>query len=422
MDREEYLKLLDGYLDRLWEGSMDDSLRLAVSRAVKFYRRNRDEALKLFPKVPEMAERLREVKEWSLTHRDELIKELRDRVEDSKGFFFYAETVEDALEYVGDVVGEGATVTKAKSLTCEELHINEFLEERGCKVYETDLGEFIIQHLGEKPMHILSPAIHVPRERVAELFSKIYGKPLPPDIPTLVAETRKYLRDVFMKADVGITGANAVAADTGTVFIIENEGNARLVAGLPEKHIAIAGVEKVLPTLMDCMMLVEVAARYANYKAPTYVNMICGPSKSGDIEKCTVYGVHGPREFHLVILDNHRTDMIRDDVYRQALYCLRCGGCMYECPVYGVVAGYFGHIYVCGIGAALTRFLLGGLERAAPIAYTCTMCGRCVEHCPMSIDIPEIIMKIRKEAAEAGLTPPAVLEGLRKFTGVNFGG
>ena len=418
--RKDYLKLLEGYVDKLWEGSMDENLRLAITRAVRSYRRNRDEALRLFPRVEKLAERLKEVKEWSLTHMDQLLKQLRDRVEDSKGCFFYARTVEDALEYIGDVVKEGDIVTKSKSLTCEELHINRFLEEMGCRVYETDLGEFIIQQLGEKPMHLLSPAIHVPRERVAKLFSKIYRKPLPPHIPTLVAETRKYLRQVFINADVGITGANAVAADTGTVFIIENEGNARLVTGLPEKHIAVAGLEKILPTLMDCMMLVEVATRYANYKAPTYVNMTSGPSKSGDIEKNIVYGVHGPREFHLLILDNHRTDMIRDEVYRQALYCVRCGGCMYECPVYGVVAGYFGHIYVCGIGAALTRFLLGGLERAVPIAYTCTMCGRCVEYCPMGIDVPEIVLKIRREASKAGLTPPSVLKGLEEFTGVSL--
>ena len=422
LNRSEMEKIYSEYLRQLSRASADRFLRLALSRAIKSYRRNTETALKLFPHTVELAEKLREIKEYSLLHIDELISQARDMIEDMKGHFFLAETPEQAMEYISDLVKPGDVVVKSKSLTSEELHINEKLEEMGCEVYETDLGEFLIQRLGSKPMHILSPAIHVPRERAAEVISKAVGKELPPDIPVLVGEVRKLLRKKFFEASVGISGANVIAAETGSVFIIENEGNARLVTGLPEKHIVIAGIEKLVPTLLDAMIAVEVTSRYANYKAPAYVSMISCPSKTGDIEKQTTYGAHGPKEYHVVLLDNGRKEMIKDPVYRQALYCLRCGGCMYNCTVYPLVAGNFGYIYMGGIGAPLTRFLLGGLERAAPIAYTCTMCGRCVEHCPMRIDVPKIIQKIREEAARAGIVPERLIENLEGITGVKIGG
>jgi len=377
---------------------------------VEAFRRSRDDALRLYPRVVEKARRLREVKDSSLGRVGELAKEARDRLEDLGGHCVVAEGPGDALKYVGEVVRSGDVVVKAKSLTCDEIQLNRHLEGLGCRVYETDLGEFIVQQLGDRPMHILAPAVHVPRERVAQLFSKLVGRPLPPDIPTLVGEARAYLRRAFFEAGVGVSGANAVAAETGTVFVVENEGNARLATGLPERHIVVAGLEKLVPTLEDGLLVAEVASRYANYRAPSYVSLITGPSKTGDIEKQTVLGAHGPRELHLILLDNHRTEMIRDPTYRQALRCIRCGACLYECPIYPITAGYFGHVYMGGIGAVLTRFLAGGIENAAPIAYTCTLCGRCEEYCPMEIDVPEMLLKLRRELAEKGLVPSSIRE------------
>jgi len=403
------------YCDRLWDAAMDEHIRLALSRAVESFRRNRDEALALYPDVKEKARHLREVKEYSLTHWEDLAKQVKERVEDLEGHCIIAKEPEDALAYIKEIVKEGDLIVKSKSLTCEELHLNQRLEDFGCKVYETDLGELIIQHLKSRPMHILSPAIHVPKEKVAELFSFIMGKSIPADISTLVKEARAFLREVFFRANVGITGANAIAAETGTIFLIENEGNIRLVTGLPKTHIAIAGIEKIVPTLHDGLTLVEVASRYANYKAPAYVNLISCPSKTGDIEKQTTYGVHGPQELHLILLDNHRTEMIKDSTYRQALYCLRCGACLYECTIYPLTAGYFGHLYMGGIGAILTAYLMGGMKNAAPITYTCTMCGRCKEHCPMEIDVPEMILKLRKDLAEQGYVPSQIREVAKRI-------
>ncbi len=420
MERTEMEKIYSDYVRQLSRASRNKFLRLALERAVESYRRNRDTAFRLFPNTVELAEKVRELKEYSLLHVDELISQARDMIEDMKGNFYLAKTAEDAFDYIKELVKPGDIVVKAKSITSEELHINPKLEELGCQVYETDLGEFIIQQLKSKPMHILSPAIHVPREKAAEVISKAVGKDLPPNIAVLVGEVRKFLRKKFFEANVGISGANVIAADTGSVFVIENEGNARLATGLPEKHIVIAGIEKLVPTLLDAMMTAEVTFRYANYKAPAYISIISCPSKTGDIEKQTTYGAHGPKEYHVVLLDNGRKEMIKDPVYRQALYCLRCGGCMYNCTVYPLVAGNFGHIYMGGIGVPLTRFLLGGLERAAPVAYTCTMCGRCVEYCPMRIDVPKIVQKIREEAAKAGIMPERLRENLEQITGVKI--
>jgi L-lactate dehydrogenase complex protein LldG len=287
-------------------------------------------------------------------------------------------------------------------MTGEEIGLREHLEEKGNEVYETDLGEFIIQKLGDRPMHITSPAIHVPREDVARLFTKVLGKQIAPDaeIADMVAAAREYLRDKFFRADVGISGANAVAAETGTLFIIENEGNIRLATGAPPVHIALVGMEKLVPSLSDAFKVCEVTWRYANYTVPSYVSLISGPSKTGDIEKVTTYGAHGPKEFHVIFLDGGRTKLAKYPKLMEALYCLRCGGCLYECPVFAVTAGHFGDKYFTGIGAVWAAIVNEDPEKAAAIAYTCLTCGRCRERCPVKIDVPEMILELRKMLAE----------------------
>jgi len=285
-------------------------------------------------------------------------------------------------------------------MTADEIDLREHLEKAGNEVFETDLGEFIIQKMGHRPMHILSPAIHVPREDVAKLFSEITGKELPPDIPQLVATARELLREKFFRADIGISGANVVAADTGTLVIIENEGNIRLTTGAPPVHIALVGMEKLVPALDEAFKVAQVTWRYANYTVPSYVNMISGPSKTGDIEKVTTYGAHGPKELHVIFMDDGRTRLAANPILRQALYCLRCGGCLYECPVFGLTAGFFGDKYFAGIGAIWAKEVTGNLEKASSMAYTCLTCGRCRVRCPMKIDVPEMILALRKSIAE----------------------
>jgi iron-sulfur cluster protein len=398
--REQKMSISKDYRKELKDAAGSESIRLALSRAIKSYRVNTNNALKKFPHTVKMAEEVKLIKEASVQHMAELAGEAGHNIEENRGKYYVARTAGDALKIIGEIVGKGRLVVKAKSMTAEEIGLREHLEEAGNEVYETDLGEFIMQKLGQRPMHILSPAIHVPREDVARLFSQITGQKLPPDIDTLVATARELLREKFFRADVGISGANVVAADTGTLFLIENEGNIRLATGAPPVHIALVGMEKLVPTLEEAFKVSEVTWRYANYTVPSYVSMISGPSKTGDIEKVTTYGVHGPKEFHVIFLDDGRTRLAKDPVLRQALYCLRCGGCLYECPVFGLTAGYFGDKYFAGIGAVWAAEVTGNMQKASSMAYTCLTCGRCRVRCPMKIDVPEMIFALRKSIAE----------------------
>ena len=389
------------YKKQIMDAAHSDRIRLALTRAITSYRGNTNEALKRFPHTVEMADEVKKIKEEAIGKMEELAKQAVEAIEYNHGKAYIAKTAKDALDIIGDLVGTGKLIVKGKSMTGEEIDLREHLEETGNEVYETDLGEFIIQKLNARPMHIVSPAIHVPKEDVAVLFSKITGEELPPDnISRLVNVARELLRQKYVDAHIGMSGANVVAADTGTLFIIENEGNVRLSTGLPPIHIALVGMEKLVPTIEDAFKVAEVTWRYANYIVPSYVNMISGPSKTGDIEKVTTYGAHGPRELHVIFLDSGRTNLAKQPILQQALYCLRCGGCLYECPVYAVTAGYFGDKCFAGVGAVWAQMISQKSEKAASIAYTCLTCGRCKVRCPVQIDTPEMCIELRKLAVD----------------------
>jgi len=389
------------YKKELMDAAHNERIRLALSRAIKSYRGNTNDALKKFPHTIKMAEEVRVIKEQAISQMEKLAQKASESFEFNRGKTYIAKTAEDARRIISDIVGKGKLIVKGKSMTSEEIDLREHLEEAGNKVYETDLGEYIIQQLHSRPMHILSPAIHVPKEDVAVLFSKITGEKLPPDdIARLVATARKLLREKYIQADIGMSGANVVAADTGTLFIIENEGNIRLSTGLPPVHIALVGMEKLVPTLGEAYKVAEVTWRYANYTVPSYVSLVSGPSKTGDIEKITTYGAHGPKELHVIFLDGGRTELAKHPILRQAMYCLRCGGCLYECPVYAVTAGHFGDKCFAGVGAVWAAVISQDIEKAAAIAYTCLTCGRCKVRCPVKIDGPEMVVALRKLIAK----------------------
>jgi L-lactate dehydrogenase complex protein LldG len=357
--------------------------------------------MKRFPHSVKMAEEVRQIKADAISNMEMLARQACESIEYNKGKAYIAKTASDAIAIVDKLVGTGKLIVKGKSMTCDEIELREYLERKGNEVYETDLGEFIIQKLNSRPMHILSPAVHVPKEDVAELFSKITGEKLPPeDISRLVATAKKLLREKFFEAQIGITGANVVAADTGTLFLIENEGNIRLATGAPPVHIAVVGMEKLVPSLGDAYKVAEVTWRYANYTVPSYVSLISGPSKTGDIEKVTTYGAHGPSELHVIFLDDGRTELANDPVLRQALYCLRCGGCLYECPVFALTAGHFGDKYFAGCGMVWAGKISGKTEKAAAMAYTCLTCGRCKVRCPVQIDTPAMCVELRRQLVD----------------------
>lgn len=399
------MSVFSEYKNELMDAAHNKRIGLALSRAIASYRANTNDALEKFPHTIKIAEEVREIKARSILEMEKLAQQAGEAIETNKGKAYIAKTAKDALKIVEDLVGTGKLIVKAKSMTGEEIELREHLEELGNEVYETDLGEFIIQKLHARPMHILSPAIHIPKEDVATLFSKITGKELPPDnIAQLVATARELLREKYFKADIGLSSANVVAADTGTLFLIENEGNIRLATSAPPVHIALIGMEKLVPTLGDVYKVSEVTWRYANYTVPSYVSMISGPSKTGDIEKVTTYGAHGPKEFHVIFMDDGRTELAKHPILSQVLYCLRCGGCLYECPVYAVTAGYFGDKYFAGMGAVWAAMISQNKEKAAAIAYTCLTCGRCKVRCPVQIDTPSMCIELRKLLAEGNST------------------
>ncbi|MEM4658830.1 MAG: lactate utilization protein B [Candidatus Methanosuratincola sp.] len=384
----------------------DDRRRTGLSRAVAAYTSAKANALSRLPELEDMRREVRKIKEQSIQHMDELVKITMDSVREVKGEAYLARDAEEAREIVSGLVGSGKLVVKSKSLTGDEVGINEALEERENRVYETDLGEFIIQLRKEKPTHIINPSVHVPREEVAKTFSELLGKPVSPEIPALVGIARDYLREKFCNADVGITGANVVSAKTGTIFIVENEGNARFVSNAPPKHICLTGIEKIVPTLSDAFRLLQVLPPYATgVFMSAYVSMITGPSKTADIEKTIVYGAHGPKELHLVLLDNGRRSMADEEAFREALYCIRCGGCMYECPVYRVIGGAFGNNYFGGIGLIWSAFTTGD-EKVAAAVDACTKCGRCKEVCPLEIDTPRMVERLKQRLVKKGFVQP----------------
>jgi len=390
------------YKKEIMDAAHNERIRVALSRAIKSYRGNTNDALKKFPHTIKMAEEVREIKSNAVGQMEKLAEQASQAIESNKGKAYIAKTAKDALDIIDKLVGPPKKlIVTGKSMTSEEVGVRHHMEERGHDFYETDLGEFIIQKLGSRPMHILSPAIHVPKEDVAQLFSKITGKELSTDITTLVATARNLLREKYFQADIGMSGANVVAADTGTLFIIENEGNIRLATGAPPVHIALIGMEKLVPTLGDAFKVSEVTWRYANYTVPSYVSLVSGPSKTGDIEKVTTYGAHGPKEFHVIFMDAGRTKLAKDPILRQALFCLRCGGCLYECPVFAVTAGHFGDKYFTGIGAVWAAMLSDEPEKGAALAYTCLTCGRCKVRCPMKIDCASMVVELRRQLVDS---------------------
>ncbi len=376
----------------LRKASEDPVLRTALDRAIASYWKKRKSVMERYPYVTELAKEVRKIKEWSIDHMDELVERAVESVEKSGGKAYIAETAEDARRIVGEIVGSGKTVIKAKSMTTEELKLREFLQGSGNEVYETDLGEFLVQFLGPKPMHFISPSIHLTREKVAEFLREFMGVEVDKDdVEGMVALVRRFLRDKYFNAHVGISGANVFAADSGATFLIENESNIRLSISLPPKHVAVVGMEKLVPTMEDAWKVVEVISRYGGYKVTSYVNTVMGPAKTGR-------GDIGPDEYHVIFLDNGRREASKDPILKQTLYCLRCGACQYLCPVFGVVGGYWAGLnsaYSGGIGV-MWEYITEDKETATQHAFACLLCGRCIEACPMSINQPEVLREIRR--------------------------
>ncbi|WP_372682189.1 LutB/LldF family L-lactate oxidation iron-sulfur protein [Desulfosarcina sp.] len=317
----------------------------------------------------------------------------------------WAEDTAQANGIVLDILRrhDAPDIVKGKSMVSEEMHLNHFLEENHIEAIETDLGEFIIQLNHETPSHIIVPAIHKNKDEVAAIFhEKIPDTPYTEDVEELTAIARRVLRKRFAAAKVGLSGVNFAIAETGTLLLVENEGNGRMCTTAPEVHVAVMGLEKVVEKLSDVPPLLRLLTGSATGQTiTTYVNMITSPRRTGEKD--------GPKEVHLVILDNGRSRMLADPEFRQTLLCIRCGTCLNHCPVYVRIGGHaYGHVYPGPIGKILTP-QMEGLERAGVLATASSLCGACGEVCPVRIPIPDLIRRLRNESYDQ--EGSAVVEG-----------
>ncbi|MBU1299086.1 MAG: iron-sulfur cluster-binding protein [Bacteroidetes bacterium] len=384
--------------------SEDENLRRIVRKATSLTLSKRSDLVTEYYSEGKDWEALRnqahEIRKKTIDNLDTYLTDLEDHFERNGIEVKHAINASEACSFVLRILKEHNTrlVVKSKSMVTEEIHLNDKMIEAGIEVVETDLGEYIIQLAGETPSHITAPAMHKSRDDIGKLFSEKLGVPFTNDPAELTAYARRFLREKFLKADVGISGANFLIAETGTVVIIENEGNARLSTTLPKLHIVITGIEKVVPTLEETATLLKLLPVSATgQKATSYVSFINSPAKVKEDAR--------PGKIIVILLDNGRKEILRRQEVREALYCIKCGACMNVCPVYQTVSGHaYGSVYPGPIGSILTPFLTT-LKESKDLAYGSSLCGACSEICPVKIDIHNALLWIRSYAVQKKYTP-----------------
>ncbi|MBL8572982.1 MAG: iron-sulfur cluster-binding protein [Hyphomicrobiaceae bacterium] len=388
----------------------DGQLQKALGNVQKGFIGKRALAVAALPEFEQLRDSGRAIKTHTLKHLDLYLEAYEAKVTASGGQVHWAETAQDAREIIlGICKAAGArTVTKGKSMISEEVGVNAYLEEHGITPVETDLGEYIIQLRGETPSHIIAPAVHLNKEQVEQDFRRVHTHLAPErnlsEAQTLLTEARAVLRERFLAADVGITGANFLVAETGTSIIVTNEGNGDLTQILPRVHIVIASIEKITPTLEDVSQILRLLARSATGQdMSVYTTFSTGPRRADDPD--------GPDQYHVVLLDNGRTAMLGTE-FEEMLRCIRCGACMNHCPVYHAVGGHaYGSVYPGPMGAVLTPSLWG-VDKGGQLPNASTFCGRCESVCPMKIPLPKMMRHWREREFERHLNPPAQRWGL----------
>lgn len=372
----------------------DVQLRGALRHATSLFGKRRLEAASSLSNWEDLRTAARAIKDDVLLHLDRYLETFAANAEQRGAVVHWARDAAEANSIICKLAREhnARTIVKSKSMTTEETHLNDALEAAGMQVVETDLGEYIIQLAHETPSHIIAPAIHKTRGQIAELFTETLGMPPTDDVAQLTSTARVTLRDRFAAADVGISGVNFGIAETGTIVIVENEGNIRLTTSVPRVHIAVMGIEKVIPRFADLDLFLKLLPRSGTgQRLTTYQSFITGTKQNA--------GDEGPEELHIVVLDNGRSRMLAHPVTRQSLACIRCGACLNACPVYQQVGGHaYGSVYPGPIGAVITPQLIG-IQKAAQLPYASSLCGACREVCPVKIDIPRLLLHLRAEVA-----------------------
>lgn len=372
----------------------DVHLRDALKNATSLFGERRKEAAAGLPNWEDLRTQARASKDEALLHLDRYLEEFVRNAENCGAKVHWARDAAEANAIICGLAKDShaRTIVKSKSMTTEETHLNDALEAAGMQVVETDLGEYIIQLADETPSHIIAPAIHKTRRQVSDLFTSELGSTPTDDIAQMTRTARIALRDRFAAADVGISGVNFGVAETGTIVIVENEGNIRLTTSLPRMHIAVMGIEKVVPRFADLDVFLKLLPRSATgQRSSTYQSFITGVKRHPTDE--------GPEELHIVLLDNGRSRLLAHPVTRQSLACLRCGACLNACPVYQQIGGHaYGSVYPGPIGAVITPQLMG-IEKTSQLPYASSLCGACREVCPVKIDIPRLLLHLRAEIA-----------------------
>ncbi|MDE0781148.1 MAG: LutB/LldF family L-lactate oxidation iron-sulfur protein [Alphaproteobacteria bacterium] len=385
-------------------------LRAALTKSKGHFTDGRTTAAANLPEFEDLRDQSRDIKDHTIEHLDFYLEAYEAKVVENGGVVHWARTAEDARQIVLDICRsvDAKAVNKGKSMIGEECEINEMLEANGIRPVETDLGEYIIQLRGEKPSHIIAPAVHLTKAQVEDSFRENHTELDPNRVieepSALLDEARTILRKKYFEAEVGITGANLLIAETGSSIIVTNEGNGDLSQLIPKVHIVLASLEKIVPTLEDAATILRVLARSATgQEFSSYTTLSTGPKREGDPD--------GPEQYHVILLDNGRTNMIGTE-FQEMLRCIRCGACMNHCPVYQSVGGHaYGWVYPGPMGSVLTPGLLG-VDEAGHLPNASTFCGRCEEVCPVRIPLPKMMRNWREQEFEKHLSPGAARVGL----------
>jgi L-lactate dehydrogenase complex protein LldF len=376
----------------------DANLQLAVYTATARLIDHRKQAVQhsTLPDYQELRTQANALKKHTIDNLDFYLEQFEANVTARGGKVIYCEDGTEVADFVLSLAKDrqAELIVKSKSMTTEEIDLNERLEHHKLESVETDLGEYILQLAHQRPYHIVAPALHMTRYEVGDIFARRLGvaNETVPEKQALIA--RGVLRQKFLAADIGISGANFLVADSGAVVLVENEGNARLTTSAPKIHIAVAGIEKLIPRAQDLAVFLKLLGRSATGQALTvYTSFLSGPRRPGEID--------GPEEFYVVLLDNGRTKLLGDREKRQSLYCIRCGACLNHCPVYRKIGGHsFPWVYSGPIGAIITPQFLGMAHEPA-LPFASSLCGACLEVCPVKIDIPKILLELRADVKKA---------------------
>ena len=401
------------FYDRVEDALNNEQLKVALTRTTSKLGGLRINALASLPDADGVRDRARLIRAHTISKLADYLEQFAANVEKMGGHVHFADDAADANRIVLELAKQYdiKTVVKGKSMVSEEMHLNHEFEEMGITVWESDLGERIVQEAGEMPSHIIAPAIHYTREQAGDLLHDKLKIPLSHDPAVIVGHVREKLRQEFLVADMGITGVNFGVAETGTIALVENEGNGRLTSTVPRVHIALMGIERIVPTLDDLSIMLQVLARSATgQKLSVYTNLLTGPRRKSQ----TTGETDGPDALHVVIVDNGRSKVLGTEL-AEILYCIRCGACLNACPVYQQIGGHaYGSVYPGPVGAVLTPGLRG-IGPWAELPHASSLCGACKEVCPVRIDIPRMLLKLREEGHEKGLAPAWVKMGLPMY-------